>query len=95
MSPSGKLLAVAGHPGLQLFHFNGASPITTFSGLLLPAVNIDQLGWDNNNHLYALSYSAEALYVYTVTPTKISEVAGSPFHVANAYGIKGLTVVPK
>jgi hypothetical protein len=95
MSPSGKLLAVAGHPGLQLFHFNGASPITTFSGLLLPAVNVDQLGWDNNNHLYALSYSAEELYVYTVTPTSISEVAGSPFHVANAYGIKGLTVVPK
>lgn len=95
MSPSGKLLAVAGYPGLQLFHFNGANPITTFSGLLLPAVDIDQLGWDNNNHLYALSYSAEALYVYTVTPTSFSEVAGSPFHIANAYGIKGLTVVPK
>ena len=27
MSPSGKLLAVAGNLGLQLFHFNGAAPI--------------------------------------------------------------------
>jgi hypothetical protein len=41
---------------LQLFHFNGASPLTTFSKLLLPGTEIDQLAWDNNNHLYALSY---------------------------------------
>lgn len=28
MAPSGKLLAVSGTTGLQVFHFNGASPIT-------------------------------------------------------------------
>ena len=95
MSPSGKLLAVAGYPGLQIFHFNGAAPITNYSSLLLPTANIDQLGWDNSNHLYALSYATGKLYVYTVTPTSISAVAGSPYTVANAYGIKGLIVVPK
>jgi hypothetical protein len=95
MSPSGKLLAVAGAPGLQIFHFNGASPITTYSSLLLPTVDIDQLAWDNNDHLFALSYETAALYVYTVTPTSISEVSGSPYKVANAYGVKGLIVVPK
>jgi hypothetical protein len=94
MSPSGKLLALSGNAGLQLFHFNGAEPITTFK-YLLPAVSVDQLGWDNNNHLYVLSYSAEKLYVYTVTPTSTSEVAGSPFTVQNAYGLRGLIVVPK
>jgi hypothetical protein len=95
MSPSGKLLAVAGYPGLQVFHFNGGAPITSYNSPLLPAVDVDQLAWDNNNHLYALSYSAGALYVYTVTPTSIGEAPGSPYKVQNAYGIKGLVVVPK
>jgi len=63
--------------------------------VLLPNVNIDQLAWDNSNHLYALSYSAQALYVFTVTPTSTSEVAGSPFKVTGAYGAEGLIVVPK
>jgi hypothetical protein len=95
MSPSGKLLAVGSYPGLKIFHFNGAAPITSYSALLLPEVDIDQLAWDNSNHLYALSYSAEELYVYTVTPTSISEVSGSPYKVKSAYGLKGLIVVPK
>jgi hypothetical protein len=95
MAPSGKVVALTGHPGLQFFHFNGAAPITKHSALLLPAVDIDELAWDNNDHLYELSYSAEKLYVYTVTPTSISEVAGSPYSVKNAYGIKGLIARPK
>jgi len=94
MSTSGKLLASYG-TGLQLFHFNGASPITPYSGVLLPGVNIDQVAWDSANHLYALSYAKDLIYVYTATPTSISAVAGSPFKVAGAYGIKGLVVVPK
>jgi hypothetical protein len=95
MSISGKLVALGGHPGLQLFHFNGADPITPFGGLLLPSVDVDKIAWDNNNHLYVLSYSAERLYVYTVTPTSVSQVAGSPFVVDNAYGSLGMVVVPK
>jgi hypothetical protein len=53
MSPSGKLLAVGGY-GLQVFHFNGAAPITPYSKVLTGAA-ITQMHWDNNNHLYALS----------------------------------------
>jgi hypothetical protein len=93
MSPSGKLLAVAGSPGLQIFHFDGAAPITEYSAVLLPKVAIFQLAWDNNNHLYALS--SDELYVYTATPTSIEEVSGSPYKVENAYGLDGLIVVPK
>jgi len=95
MSPSGLLLAVAGHTGLQIFHFNGAAPLTTFSSLLLPTVNIDQVKWDNSSHLYALSYESQKIYVFTVTPTNINEVSGSPYAVGGAYGITGLIVVPK
>ncbi len=84
MSPSGKLLAVASDfqpSSLQVFHFNGADPITPYSHALT-ADPINQLQWDNNDHLYALSKSANRLHVFTVTPTSISEAPGSPFKIS-------------
>jgi hypothetical protein len=74
MSPSGKLLAVAGMAGLQMFHFNGASPLTAYTGLMSTS-EMDQLLWDNNNHLYAIGNSANKLAVFTVTPTAWNWVA--------------------
>jgi hypothetical protein len=90
MSPSGKLLAVGG-AGLLVYHFNGAAPITPYSAVLTKSP-IDEIHWDNANHLYALSNSAGKLYVFTVTPTSITPVSGSPYSVANP---NGLFVVPK
>jgi hypothetical protein len=108
MSPSGKLLAVKIQPdcqscdtpwGFQVFHFNGAAPATPYSPILLSNVIISQMTWDNSNHLYALGWrSGEGqqpleLYVYTVTPTSISEAPGSPYKIA---GLEtGLVVVSK
>ena len=90
MSPSGKLLAVAGSKGLQIFHFNGGNPITVGSGLVaLP--QIDQLSWDNSNHLYAISQSAGKLYVFTITPTGGSQAPGSPYSI---HGPINLAVQP-
>jgi hypothetical protein len=91
MSPSGKLLAVSGQPyGLQIFHFNGANPVTPYGGVLTTA-NISQIRWDSNNHLYALSDSTNRLYVYTITPTSMSEASGSPYTISNP---NALVVVP-
>src|SRR5258708_34583385 len=56
MSPTGKYLAVGG-AGLQIFHFNGANPITKFTGLLTTAT-IDKGYWDKANHLYGISQTA-------------------------------------
>jgi len=89
MAPSGELLAVGGTeaytgvegtqtPGLQVFHFNGANPITAYSKPLT-SDPIDQIHWDNDNHLFALSDSTHKLYVYTVTPGSITAAAGSPY----------------
>ncbi len=83
MSPSGKLLAVGGTAGLQIFHFNGASPVTVDTGLLNSS-SISQLYWDNSNHLYAISKTAQKLYVYTITPTSAVAAPGSPYTVKNA-----------
>jgi hypothetical protein len=103
MSPSGQFLAVGGNttftasngtaqrPGLQVFHFNGANPITSYSGVLTTAP-IDEIHWDNRNHLYALSNSTKKLYAYTVTSNSITTVPGSPYTIASTPN--ALVVVP-
>jgi hypothetical protein len=83
MSPSGKLLAVGGS-GLEIFHFNGANPITKYKTVLANKP-ITQIYWDKNNHLYAIEYNGASstgkLYVYTVTPTSVTEAPGSPYAI--------------
>ncbi len=86
MSPSGKLLAVAGTGGLQIFHYNGASPITHDTGLLT-SNQIDQTFWDNANHLYAISSTAGKLYVFTITPTSATQATGSPYTISHPQNI--------
>jgi hypothetical protein len=101
MSPSGKLLAIAsatdytscncgptnsGTSGLQVFHFNGANPITRYSATLTKTP-IDSIRWDKANHLYALSFSTGKLFVYTVTPTSITPAPGSPYLIRGATGL--------
>jgi hypothetical protein len=81
-SPTGKLLAVAGKGGVQVFHFNGANPITHYTGLL-STEEIDHVFWDHDNHLYAISQSAGKLFVFTVTPTHYNQAPGSPHAITN------------
>ncbi len=82
MSPSGKMLAVGGSGGLQVFHFNGADPITVYTGLLT-ADQISQVAWDNDNHLYAIGSSSGKLYVFTFTPRNYSQAPGSPHMISS------------
>jgi hypothetical protein len=82
MSPSGKVLAVAGTSGLQLFHFDGANPITKGTGLLVTD-EVDQVFWDNSNHLYAIGDTAGKLWVFTVTATSVTQAPGSPHSIAS------------
>jgi hypothetical protein len=91
ISPDGKLLAVGGNGGLQVFHFNGAAPITRYSKVLTPPVQVSWIRWDKANHLYALSTNGK-LYVYTITATSIAAAPGSPYTVS---GAAGLFVVPR
>jgi hypothetical protein len=86
MAPSGKLLAVGGTAGLQVFHFNGSNPITQDTGLLANTP-VDQFFWDKNNHLYAISQSAGKLFVFTVTPTSATQAPGSPYTIAHPQNI--------
>ncbi|HEY6767515.1 MAG TPA: hypothetical protein VI386_22385 [Candidatus Sulfotelmatobacter sp.] len=91
MAPSGKLLAVAGTSGLQVFHFNGANPITHYTGLLTTDA-VSQMFWDNANHLYAISQNAGKLYVFTVTGMTATPAPGSPHAITAPQNI---IVLPK
>ncbi len=86
MDPSGKLLAVGGTAGLQVFRFNGSQPITHFTGLLT-ADSIDQFFWDNDNHLYAISNAAGKLFAFTVTPHSVRRAPGSPYSIDAPHNI--------
>lgn len=80
MSPNGAYLAVGGTAGLQVFRFNGGNPITTLTGLLTPN-EVDQVFWDNANHLYAISQPTGKLYVFTVTASGATQAPGSPHSI--------------
>jgi WD40 repeat protein len=86
ISPSGKLLAVGGTQGLEIFHFSGSNPIKPYTGLLTKD-EIDQFFWDNQNHLYAISRTANKLYVFTITPTSYSEAPGSPHTISQPQNV--------
>ena len=86
MAPSGELLAVAGTSGLQVFHFNGAYPITAYTGLLSKR-QINQIFWDNDHHLYALSSSTGELFVFTVSQAERVEAPGSPHPITDPENI--------
>ncbi|HEY2859598.1 MAG TPA: hypothetical protein VGJ21_14355 [Terracidiphilus sp.] len=95
MSPSGKFLAVGGEAntgGLQIFHFNGAAPITPYSGVIGYA-QVEAIHWDKSNHVYALDV-LNRLSIYTVTSSGITQVPGSPYKLAGGAGGAGLLVIP-
>jgi hypothetical protein len=97
ISPSDKFLAVADSGGLQIYHFNGANPVTTFTDLLTTD-NISAIAWDKKDHLYAITGSVQAsptaaltnankLYVFTVTDTSVTQSPGSPYTIAFPAGL--------
>jgi hypothetical protein len=86
MSPSGKLLALGGSSGLQIFRFHDSAPLTIATGLLT-GDEIDQIFWDNDNHLYAISTPKNRLFVFTITPTHHHEAPGSPYTVEAPQGL--------
>lgn len=73
MSPSGKQLAVAGN-GIEIYNFNGASPLTLASSLPLSSRDFGYLAWDKSNHLYAFDYETGGVYVYTIGTSSITPV---------------------
>lgn len=94
MSPSGKLLAVGGRNGTQIFNFNPDGQATVNTGLFSTAPLTymypgAEMYWDNNNHLYVISNADNALHVFTVTASGATEAAGSPYTIPRPVAITG------
>jgi hypothetical protein len=88
MSPGGSLLAVAGTKGLQVFHFHGSNPITSYTNLIA-AHAIYDLAWDTHNHLYAIG--SGRVNAFRVTTTGYKQASGSPY----AINAKAIAVLSK
>lgn len=83
MSPDGRLVAFDQPGGFQLFHFNGAAPLTAFTPIVATTEQIGQFAWDNHGHLYALS-NRGTLYVFSITADSIMPAQGSPYSIRGA-----------
>ena len=84
-SADGKYLAVGGPSGLGVYSNNNGT--LTAVGGLLNSDNINQVEWDANDHLYALSTQSNQLYIYTVSTTGATAVSGSPYSTMGATGL--------
>ena len=82
MTGDGLFVAVGGYYGVQIFNFNGA-PIPTSLASVLPSSVIDQVAWDSQDYLYALSSADGKMYVFQVTASGAVEVPASPYTIAN------------
>jgi 6-phosphogluconolactonase (cycloisomerase 2 family) len=95
MSPSGKLLAVAGQNGVQIFNFNPNGQATPNTGLITtaPISNLyaasAELYWDTSNHLYVISNADNAMHVFKVTATSAEEAPGSPYTIPHPVTLTG------
>ena len=88
MAPSGKLLAVGGSNGIQIYNFNPNGQATPSTGLISRA-DVTAMYWDNHNHLYAISNSDNTLHVFTVTATGAEEAPGSPYTIPHPVALTG------
>ena len=76
--------------GIQFFHFNGAKPVTEFTGIIGFSGYITAMQWDKSNHLYAINGASGNVHVYTATSTSVVEAPGSPYPI----GAEGILVAP-
>jgi len=81
ISPAGDLLAFAVGTGVKFYHFNGADPITEYTGIIGSSGYISNMQWDKASHLYAVNGASGRLHIYEVTPTIEKEVVGSPYTI--------------
>lgn len=80
INPAGDILAVATTPGIQFFHFDGAKPVTAYTGVIGTSGWIISMAWSGNT-LYAVNGASGKLHVYDVSTSKVVEAKGSPYSI--------------
>lgn len=90
VAPGGTLAAVAGSNGLQVFRLADGKPANALPGLLTRQ-EVDQMFWDADGHLFAISQGAGELWVFNVDEDGWTPAPGSPYAVG---GAQNITVQP-
>jgi hypothetical protein len=72
IDPTGKILAVGGEGSFQLYHFNGANPITAYSGVINTNDLIRTIAWDKTSHMYLLT--DHSVDIYNISTTSYTEL---------------------
>jgi hypothetical protein len=72
IDPTGKLLVIGGDTEFQLFHFNGASPVTRYSAVMDQNEGVKAFGWDKSSHLFLLS--SNSVDIYNITPKSYAKL---------------------
>jgi hypothetical protein len=88
IDPTGKILAVGGQGGFQLYHFNGANPITTYSGVIKTYDLIRTIAWDKSSHMYLLT--DHSVDIYNISTTSYTEL--KPWEFTAPYSMIVLTL---
>jgi hypothetical protein len=83
---SGNFVAAATNSGVQLYRLVSGTLVTV--GMPQDAnTSFDLVRWDSSGHLYAISSSAQRLFIYSVNQGNLSPAPGSPYSVANPMGL--------
>jgi hypothetical protein len=83
IDPTGKLLAVGGDGNFEVFHLNGANPITTYTGLVNSNNSERTIAWDKNSHMYLLT--SHSVDIYDITPASYTEL--KPWEFTDPYSM--------
>lgn len=87
--PAGTYLAVAGNLGIQMYKLTSSGTLTPVGSVVDSNVAFLQVGWDDSNHLYAISSSG--LYVFRSNQGALTQAPGSPLPQSQA---ASLAVLP-
>jgi len=67
----------------EVFHLNGANPITTYTGLVNSNNSERTIAWDKNSHMYLLT--SHSVDIYDITPASYTEL--KPWEFTDPYSM--------
>jgi hypothetical protein len=83
VDPSGNYVAIATDTGVHVYSLSSAGALTPMGSSAAPNVTFNALQWDKSDHLFAVSNTANALYIFNNVNGALTQATGSPHAVSN------------
>ncbi len=81
--PSGTYVAAATNAGVQIYSASSTGMLTPVGSAGAQSVTFNGVQWDSKGHLFGLSNSSNALYIFNVSNGTAAGASGSPHAVNN------------